>query len=48
MLGIPPANLLGQRGTPEDAVGALLFLASDAARFIVGQALHVDGGDWLG
>jgi 3-oxoacyl-[acyl-carrier protein] reductase len=48
MLAIPPANLLGQRGTPEDAVGALLFLASDAARFVVGQALHVDGGDWLG
>ncbi len=29
---------------PEDLVGALLFLVSDAAGFITGQALTVDGG----
>jgi 3-oxoacyl-[acyl-carrier protein] reductase len=29
---------------PEDLVGMLLFLASDAAAFVTGQALTVDGG----
>lgn len=31
-------------GTPEDVVPAVLFLASEAARFVTGQALCVDGG----
>ncbi|MGG5824046.1 SDR family NAD(P)-dependent oxidoreductase [Falsiroseomonas sp. HW251] len=29
---------------PEDLVGALVFLASDGAAFVTGQALTVDGG----
>ena len=29
---------------PEDLVGTLLFLASDASAFVTGQALTVDGG----
>jgi 3-oxoacyl-[acyl-carrier protein] reductase len=29
---------------PEDLVGALLFLSSDASGFVTGQALTVDGG----
>lgn len=29
---------------PEDVVGAVLFLASDAAKFVTGQTLMVDGG----
>lgn len=29
---------------PQDLAGALLFLCSDAARFVTGQNLHVDGG----
>lgn len=33
-------------GTPEDIVGAALFLASPAAAWITGQILAVDGG-WL-
>lgn len=31
-------------GTPQDIANAVLFLASDAARFITGVNLYVDGG----
>jgi pteridine reductase len=31
-------------GTPRDVVGAVVFLASNEARFITGQVLSVDGG----
>lgn len=31
-------------GSPEDVADAVHFLASDAARYITGQTLHVDGG----
>ncbi len=33
-------------GEPGDVTGAVLFLASDDARFITGQALVVDGGQY--
>ncbi|RKU27218.1 3-oxoacyl-ACP reductase [Candidatus Poribacteria bacterium] len=31
-------------GSPEDVADTVYFLASDAARYITGQTLHVDGG----
>lgn len=37
----------GRWGTPEDVAGAAVFLASDAARYVHGTVLAVDGG-WLG
>jgi NAD(P)-dependent dehydrogenase (short-subunit alcohol dehydrogenase family) len=35
---------LGRIGLPEDVAAAVAFLASPAAAYITGQALHVDGG----
>lgn len=35
---------LGRWGQPDDCAAAVLFLASDGARFITGTTLNVDGG----
>ena len=43
ILGRIPA---GRWGTPEDLAGAVVFLASDAARYLHGAVIPVDGG-WL-
>ena len=35
---------LGRAGTPEDVSGVVSFLCSDAARYVTGQTIVVDGG----
>ena len=32
----------------EDATPAILFLACDDSRWVTGQTLHVEGGNWIG
>lgn len=39
---------LNRRGEVEDVTGAMLFLCSDAARFITGETIRVSGGYPLG
>jgi NAD(P)-dependent dehydrogenase (short-subunit alcohol dehydrogenase family) len=38
--GIP----LGREGTLEETVGAVLFLASSAADYVVGEIIEINGG----
>jgi len=39
-----PPTPLARRGHPDDVAGAVIWLASDLARFVTGTTLHVDGG----
>ena len=39
---------LGILGEPEDIAGAVAYLASDDARYVTGQAIHVNGGMFMG
>ena len=38
---------LGRMGRPDDVADVAVFLASDDARWITGQTLHVNGGQYL-
>jgi NAD(P)-dependent dehydrogenase (short-subunit alcohol dehydrogenase family) len=45
LIAAQPGSRIGQ---PEDIANAVAFLASEEARFITGQILHVDGGKSIG
>jgi len=38
---------LGRMGQPEDVAAVVVYLASDAAAYMTGQTLHVDGGMYM-
>ena len=42
------ANPSGRLAEPEDIAEVVVFLATDAARYLVGQLIHVNGGDYHG
>ena len=39
---------LGILGEPEDIAGAVTYLASEDARYVTGQSIHVNGGMFMG
>jgi NAD(P)-dependent dehydrogenase (short-subunit alcohol dehydrogenase family) len=41
-------NPSGRLAEPNDIADVVVFLATDAARFVVGQLIHVNGGDYHG
>ncbi|MFC0097846.1 SDR family NAD(P)-dependent oxidoreductase [Micromonospora marina] len=41
--GVP----LGRGGTPDDVAGAIVWLASDAASYVTGATIDIDGGAWF-
>jgi NAD(P)-dependent dehydrogenase (short-subunit alcohol dehydrogenase family) len=45
--GMEHAIPIGRLGEPDDFTRAMLFLASDDAKFITGQKLVLDGGQTL-
>lgn len=38
---------LGRMGRPEDIASAAVYLASDAASYMTGQTIHIDGGMYM-
>jgi 3-oxoacyl-[acyl-carrier protein] reductase len=41
-------TISGARGTPEDVAASVRFLCGPGARYVTGQAIHVNGGAYLG
>jgi 3-oxoacyl-[acyl-carrier protein] reductase len=41
-------TITGERGKPEDVAAVVRFLCSPGARYVTGQAIHANGGAYLG
>jgi len=41
-------TISGERGRPEDVAATVRFLCGPGARYINGQAIHANGGAYLG
>src|SRR6195952_3663214 len=41
-------TITGERGKPEDIAAAVRFLCGPGARYLTGQAIHTNGGAYLG
>ena len=41
-------TISGARGTPQDVAATVRFLCGPGARYVTGQAIHVNGGAYLG
>jgi 3-oxoacyl-[acyl-carrier protein] reductase len=41
-------TITGSRGQPEDVAATVRFLCGPGARYINGQAIHTNGGAYLG
>ena len=45
--GVRKRNPLRMTGEPRDIANAVLYLASDASRYLTGQVLHANGGSFM-
>ena len=45
--GMTAAIPIGREGTPEEVAGAVVFLASPAADYLVGEIIEVNGGQLM-
>ena len=48
LLAVSAATALGRIGEPADIASAVAFLVSDAASWITGETMVIDGGRLLG